>query len=87
MAGIFASGFALGVGAAILGWICCGGSRLDPPSDWLGSEADAMAVCPPVDAADDERRALEGRVLQLRRDLQRRRARVLRFSRGGNEAA
>ena len=78
---------ALAVGAAILGWIACGGPKLDSPSDWLGTEADAMAVPPSVAQAHREQRALDRRVLSLRAQLQRRRARVLRFTRGGDQVA
>jgi len=88
MAGWVATGVALGMGAVVLGWIACGGSRLDPPSDWLGHEADAMAVPPSVDVPFAEQWALNARVFQLRRKLQRHRGFVLQFKpRGGSEAA
>lgn len=87
MAGWFVLGFSLGFSAVVVAWVACGGPKLDPPSDWLGSEADAMAVYPPVHDAEAERHALDRRVLQLRTRIQRHHGRVLRFSRGGNEAA
>lgn len=79
----------LGFCAIVLGWIACGGPKLDPPEGWLADEAPAASVQPSVDGPDlrQELAAVDRRVLHLRQKLHGRTAVVLKFSRGGDQVA